>query len=784
MSGLTHFAEVLLPLPLPGTFTYSIPDSLLSEAAPGMRVLVPFGSKKHYTGIITRIHSLAPASVSRALMALLDAQPILDSVQLAHWEWMAGYYFCSQGEVLRAALPAAMKPTDEPEPLGSSPRTEASDAIRLDPAFRSEEAVNSLYKTLSRAPAQAQLLDRFLIALHAPGEWSKEEESTVDGEKRNIDSKERCMEAEAQSLDGVLPYGELIGSSAHRQAFKALQQKGVFGLEKQQIPAIVHSEVLLNSLSESQEEALRAIQEGFKTKDTLLLHGLTGSGKTELYFHLMNMAIEKGEQVLYLLPEIAITAQLTERIRAVFGQRVGVYHSRCTDNERTRLWHALLEQPGCDIILGARSALFLPYPRLGLIIVDEEHEPAFRQNDPAPRYHARDSAIVLARMHKAKTLLGTATPSVESYFNAKQQKYGLVLLKERFQATPLPKIVVADMAKARKTGLAKGLFHPILLKAIDEALAAGEQTILFQNRRGFSPSVQCTACGHVPGCKFCNVSLTYHKGGNRLICHYCGYSVAMPGHCSECGNPQIKTMGSGTEQIENEIALCFPRARVARMDFDTTRSKKSYLRLLTQMQEGHTDILIGTQMVAKGLDFPKVSTVGIIYADQLFHMPDFRAHERAFQLMMQVGGRAGRRLNQGKVIIQTYDANNPVITYLQSYNDIGFLESQLMERSAFLYPPFSRLIKITLKQRNEASVRKAALHLAGLLRALFASRVIGPESPLVDKTFNLFLQQILIKTERNADVQFTRARITEALEQTRSVPEFRQVHITAEADPY
>lgn len=772
MTNPSRFVEVLLPLPIQGSFTYSVPEEWQNKVVEGQRVIVPFGSRKQYTGIITRVEATGTSAGIRPVIALLDETSILDSVQLAHWEWMAGYYFCSTGEVLRAALPSSMKPDEEHSTQDKAARREGNEIITLNPQYSSEEALNLLYQKLSRAPSQSRLLDCFLLALH-PSDSLPE-----------ISDLPSPLSSPTEELTSGIPYTELITDSAGRAAFKALLDKGVFRLEKAPVGTSLPAQTLIHRLSNIQEEALRAIREGFQTKETILLHGLTASGKTEIYFHLMQEAINRQQQVLYLLPEIAITTQLTERIRAAFGNRVGVFHSRCSGGEQTRIWQSLLKPDGCDIILGARSALFLPFPRLGLVIIDEEHEPAFRQNDPAPRYHARDSAIVLAKMHKAKTLLGSATPSVESYYNARQGKYGLVTLRERFQATPLPRIIVADMAQARRTGLAKGLFHPILLKAIEEALAAGEQTILFQNRRGFSPSLQCTVCGHVPGCKHCNVSLTYHKATNRLICHYCGYSVRVPGECPECHNRQLKTMGSGTEQIENEIALCFPKARVARMDFDTTRSKQSYHKLLYQMEQGNTDILIGTQMVAKGLDFHNVSTVGIIYADQLFFMPDFRAHERAFQLMTQVGGRAGRREDQGKVIIQAYNTKNPVITHLQTYNDIGFLENQLAERSAFGYPPFSRLIRITLKQRNEVVVRNAALHLATLLRNQFAERVMGPEAPPIDRTFNLFLQQILLKTERNSDMLSVRNKVGQAIETTRAIEAYRQVSVMAEADPY
>ncbi len=771
MANRSRFVEVLLPLPIPGTFTYSVPEEWQSTVVEGQRVIVPFGSRKQYTGIITHVEAEGTSSGIRPILAILDNASILDTVQLTHWAWMAGYYFCTTGEVLRAALPSSMKPDEERVSEERVSRRDGDEIITLNPEFSNEEALNHLYQKLLRAPSQARLLDRYLLALH-PAELFEENASNLPP-----------ITPIREEKPGV-PYHSLITDPSGRAAFKALAGKGVFVIEKAPTQHASSARTPINQLSPSQEEALKAIRQGFITKDTLLLHGLTASGKTEIYFHLMQEAIERQQQVLYLLPEIAITTQLTERIRAAFGNRVGVFHSRCSGSEQARIWQSLLTHDGCDIILGARSALFLPFPRLGLVIIDEEHEPAFRQTDPAPRYHARDSAIVLAKMHKAKTLLGSATPSVESYYNARQGKYGFVSLRERYQATPLPRIVVADMASARKSGLAKGLFHPILLKAIEEALAAGEQTILFQNRRGFSPSLQCTVCGHVPGCKHCNVSLTYHKASNRLLCHYCGYSVRVPGECPECHNRQLKTMGSGTEQIENEIALCFPGARVARMDFDTTRSKKSYQKLLHQMEQGHTDILIGTQMVAKGLDFPNVSTVGIIYADQLFFMPDFRAHERAFQLMMQVGGRAGRREEQGKVIIQTYHTKNPVITYLQTYNDIEFLENQLIERSTFGYPPFSRLIKITLKQRTETTVRNAALHLAALLRNQFAQRVMGPEAPPIERTFNLFMQQILLKTERNSDMLSVRSKIGQAIESTRLIEAYRQVTITAEADPY
>ena len=757
-----YFVEVLLPLPLPGTFTYAVPDGLVDCAEPGRRVIVPFGARKQYTGIICRVHTDVTGPETKYAVSIPDDRPVVSQVQLRHWEWMADYYMCTSGEVMRAALPSALKFESRIEEVFHDVKHKnVNPHIAINADFRSEQAINKVFDSLSRSRVQKGLVERLLVML--------EDNAVYTGE---------------QMLNGAVAQNELVKSDTERTALRNLCKKGILCIEDRYRLLNEFAGNGISPLSDEQQCALEEIRLLFADKDTVLLHGLTASGKTEIYLHLIEDILKQGKQVLYLLPEIAITSQITERLKRAFGERVVIYHSRCTDIERMHIWQRMSGDEAADIILGARSALFVPLKRPGLIIVDEEHENAFRQNDPAPRYNARDSAIVLAKMHGAKVLLGTATPAMETYFNAVSGRYGMVSLTKRFLNTPLPVIKIADMAMARKRKTLQGLFHPVLLDAIKIALDNGEQVILFQNRRGFSSALQCCNCGHVPYCKYCNVSLTYHRSENQLVCHYCGYRIKIPSRCPSCNEPDIKNIGSGTEQIEDEIKLIFPSARVARMDLDTTRSKRNYQKMLGDMEKGELDILIGTQMVAKGLDFKGVSTVGILNADQLMNISDFRAYEKAFQLMTQVSGRAGRRETQGTVIIQTYDIKNPVIKVLATHGDDLFMKKQLGERKEFGYPPFSRLIRIVLKHKDSAVVRKAALFTGDMLRKGFkGNRVIGPEAPVVDRINSYYIQHILIKTEKSFSITTARSLISDSISALRNTGGFSNVRVITEADP-
>ena len=759
-----YFAEVLLPLPLPGMFTYAVPDSLVDNAEPGQRVIVPFGARKQYTGIICRIHTDVPESEVKLIISIPDNRPVVNTVQLKHWEWIADYYICTPGEVMRAALPSALKIESRTEEVFRDIKHKnINPHVGFNTNLRSEQAINKLFDSLSRSPVQKSLVEKLLVIL---------------GNNATGTIKEQYI------LHGVAAQNELVTSDAERLALRNLCKKEILYIEDRYKSENEFTGDGIPTLSNEQKDALEEIRLFFAEKDTVLLHGITASGKTEIYLHLIEDILKQGKQVLYLLPEIAITSQIIGRLQKAFGKRVVIYHSRCTDIERMHIWQRMSGDEPADIILGARSALFVPLQKPGLIIVDEEHETAFRQNDPAPRYNARDSAIVLAKLHGAKVLLGTATPAMETYYNAVSGRYGMVSLKQRFLNTPQPVIKIADMALARKRKILQGLFHPTLLDAIKNAMDNGEQVILFQNRRGFSPALQCCNCGHVPYCKYCNVSLTYHRAENKLVCHYCGYRIKIPARCPSCNEPDIKNIGSGTEQIEDEIRLIFPSARVARMDLDTTRSKTNYQKILGNMERGEIDILIGTQMVAKGLDFKGVTTVGILNADQLMNISDFRAYEKAFQLITQVSGRAGRRETQGKVIIQTYDIKNPVIKVIENQNDNLFMEKQLGERKEFGYPPFSRLIRVIFKHKDPVTVRKAAIFTGDILRMGFkGSRVIGPEAPVIDRINSYYIQHILIKTEKTFSVTTARSLVSKSINALRTTGGFSNVHVITEADP-
>lgn len=665
----SYYTDLLLPLPLHGTFTYALRAEQAAVLKPGMRVTVQFGKKKVYTALVTRIHNQKPEDYEvKEILTVIDSSPVVVDSQLALWKWISEYYMCARGEVFKAAIPAQLK----------------------------------------------------------------------------LETKSRTKKADTTEIRD------------------------------------------LSELNPSQQRALEEIRKSFAESDVTLLHGITSSGKTEIYIHLIRQVISRGQQVLYLLPEIALTTQMISRLKAVFGPRVAVYHSKYSTSEKIKTWNNLLnksgEQDAIQIILGVRSSVFLPFSNLGLIIVDEEHENTYKQFDPAPRYHARDTAIMLAKTHHAKTLLGTATPSVETYYNCKTGKYRLVELNERYLDLQLPEIAVVNTRELRRRKQMQSNFSPALLDGIEEALKNGEQVILFQNRRGFSLFLECGECGDIPRCRHCDVSLTYHKKGNRLYCHYCGYSTPVPSVCPACNQGSHKMRGFGTEKIEEEIALFFPQARIERMDLDATRSRKAYEKLIARFEMKESDILVGTQMVSKGLDFDNVKLVGIMNADTLLNYPDFRAYERSYQLMSQVSGRAGRKNGRGIVIIQTASQNHPVISQVVENDYQAMYADQLEERKRFGYPPFSRLVKIILKHRVQDTLDQAANYLAQQIRNTVKETVMGPEYPLVSRIQNLYLKALLVKIERG-NLSAVKNQILSCALEMNGKQEFRAVQCTLDVDP-
>ncbi|MFO7924495.1 MAG: primosomal protein N' [Bacteroidales bacterium] len=755
-----QFADLILPLPLPGVFTYSVPVGLQQVVSPGKRAMVQFGRKKIYPAIIKEVHNREPAEYkTKNILSVPDPEPVVLPVQLRFWEWIASYYMCTEGEVLRAALPGGLRPVNiQGDPV--KPKKETF--ISLHPSVCTREKISQLQEQLKRAPRQLELFMKYLhLAGYTP----------------------------ARSPTPEIPRKTLTAGAGPLAApMKALVNKNIFSQTTRTVsrlaePAAEQKEISM--LNRFQEDAMGSIKDQFRTKEVVLLNGITSGGKTEIYIHLIREVLEKGKQVLYLLPEIALTTQIIVRLKNIFGEQAGVYHSKFSDAERVEIWNRVLsgEDDSYRLILGVRSSLFLPFRDLGLIIVDEEHENTFKQFDPAPRYHARDAAVMLASMHGAKTLLGTATPSVESWHNSLTGKYGLAGLTKRYSEIELPEIIIADTREARKKKKMKSLFTPQLLEAVGEALELGEQVILFQNRRGYAPYIECSDCGWVPACKHCDVSMTYHKNMKQLVCHYCGSSQKPHSVCPDCESDRLLTRGFGTEKIEDEISVFFPGARVGRLDLDSVRKKKAHERIIGSFEEGKIDILAGTQMIAKGLDFGRVSLVGILNADNMLLFPDFRAQERSFQLMSQVSGRAGRRVKRGRVVIQTGFPDHPVIKNIIENNLERHFREQLAERRQFRYPPFVRLIKLVIKEKNRDVAEKAARSLASGLRARFGSRVLGPEYPPVGRVQNRYILHILLKIEKGANLSRARSLITAELSRLQSVPGLRSVTVAADVDP-
>jgi len=827
----TLFADVLLPLPVGGTFTYRVPFELNDQVKEGVRVVVQFGTRKIYTALVIRVHEVVPkAWLPKYILSALDENPIITPVQRTFWEWIAGYYMCHPGEVMNAALPAAFKLASEskialnpvlPDDLSGLsekeflllealhnrktiaisevskildlqktipviksliekgiilPEEEVNDPykprretfVRLTPRFSSEEELKELFDQLEkRAGRQLEMVMTFVrLSRFGLGEMA-------EVKRRDLFKQSKGTAAQLENLVG----------------------KGVFETYEKFVSrfeaSVQDSSTEMIELTDGQQEALNGIREQFKTKEVVLLHGVTSSGKTELYIKLIRDVIDQGKQVLFMLPEIALTTQIITRLRKYFGSRVGVYHSRFNVHERVEIWNAVLDKSGeaeavtrqYDIILGARSSVLLPYSNLGLVVVDEEHDSSFKQMDPAPRYNGRDAAIYLAHLHGAKTLLGSATPSVESYFNALQGKYGLVELSERYANMEMPLIEIVNVKDALRQGKMKSHFSSVLLDQLETALGLGEQAIFFQNRRGFSLRLECDVCHWMPTCKNCDVTLVYHKKSNQLRCHYCGYVSAIPEKCPECHGVSLKMKGFGTEKVEEELGLIFPKARITRMDLDTTRSKHSLQQIIGEFEERKTDVLVGTQMVTKGLDFDNKPGLHIKNADNMLSYPDFRAAERSFQLMAQVSGRSGRKNKQGKVIIQTYNPMHPVIGYVVKNDYVAMFRQQLAERYKYHYPPYVRLVLLRLKHKDPELLNKAAAELAKSLRLVFGKRILGPEFPMVARIMNYYIKHIMFKIERNVSAAAMKEKLAEELEKFQKESGFSQVKVLMDVDP-
>ena len=753
------FADIILPLPLDGVFTYSVgvftysvPQSLEGQVIRGVRVLVPLGRNKTYVGIISEVHDKKPEGYqTKDILQVLDSCPILLDAQLHLWQWIADYYMAPIGEVFKAAFPAGLKAED-----GYRPRTETY--IELSQKFRNEASIHVALNMLQRASKQ---LTAFIDYLALSG-WDKNEPQEI-------------------TRDELLNQGHSLPTLA------ALVKRGLLQTYEREVGRLnLGGEPCfekIKPLSQVQQDAFNKIQFSFLKKNVTLLHGVTSSGKTEIYIHLIRQTLEQKKQVLYLLPEIALTVQMMERLQRVFGNRLGIYHSKYSDAERVEIWQKQLSTHPYDVILGARSAVFLPFQDLGLVIVDEEHETSYKQQDPMPRYHARSAAIMLAQMFGAKTLLGTATPSLETYHNAKTGKFGIVELFQRYQGIELPEIQIVDIKDLQHRKMMNGPFSPILLSKVREALERGEQVILFQNRRGYAPVVECKQCGWVPHCQHCDVSLTFHRHLNQLSCHYCGYTYQVPTECPNCGCIHLQTRGYGTEKIEAEVHDIFPEARIARMDLDTTRSRQAYERIIGDFSSGRTNLLIGTQMISKGLDFDKVSVVGILNADSMLNYPDFRAYEHAFMMMSQVGGRAGRRGKRGLVILQTKSPDLPLIQQVVHNDYAAFYRLLIAERQQFKYPPFYRLIYVFLKHRDDRTVETASIEMVSRLRQWFGARALGPDKPSVSKVKSLSIRKLVLKFEPGINMSEVRKYLALAQQQMLQDKRYSSLQIYFDVDP-
>jgi len=816
-----RYADIILPLPLQGFFTYSVPPAMEGRVTLGKRVLVAFGRSKSYVGIVARLHDVQPKGYEiKALSAVLDDVPVVTPLQLRLWTWMADYYMSPIGEVYKAALPSGLKMEE-----GYKPKTETY--VRLAPSFRTEQALHIALDMLRRADKQLQAFTAYLDMVPTP---SSREEPAVRATILDLVTEGSVVPDHL----GVSMQELLNSSGATTTTVGMLVKRGLMETYEVEVGRLNrggdHHPELIKQLNAHQQEAYNKILLSFMQKQVTLLHGVTSSGKTELYIHLIQREIEHHRQVLYLLPEIALTVQMMERLQKVFGHRLGIYHSKYSDAERVEIWQKQLSACPYDVILGARSAVFLPFQRLGLVIVDEEHETSFKQQDPMPRYHARSTAIMLAQIlneklemrnekckcinekchadkgdaqphqddngaqshssslishssFETKVLLGTATPSFESYHNARMGKYGLVELMQRYQDIELPEIQVVDTRDLTRRKMMKGPFSPLLLARLREALDSGQQAILFQNRRGWAPVVTCAQCGWIPHCQHCDVSLTLHKTTNTLTCHYCGYTYQVPAVCPACGSKDLRGRGFGTEKIEDQVRDLFPDARIARMDLDTTRTRHAYERLISDFADGRTNLLIGTQMISKGLDFDRVAVVGILNADTLLSVPDFRAYEHAFTMMAQVAGRAGRKGKRGLVVLQTHNPDLSVVGQVVRNDYRALYSDQMAERQKYCYPPYSRLIYVYLKHAKDSVAETAALEMGSRLRQWFGARVLGPDKPTVAKVKSLCIRKLVLKLEGGIDLKKVRQYLLTAQEQMMAVKQYSALQIYFDVDP-
>jgi primosomal protein N' (replication factor Y) (superfamily II helicase) len=821
----TFFVDVILPVPIPKLFTYRVPVELNEDIAIGCRVIVPFGKKKILTGIIGRIHESPPKEYqAKYISELLDDSPSVLPIQIGFLRWVSEYYMCTIGEALNVAMPSGLKLSSESKiqvhPDFNNETTEffterewevieaAKDRKSL--TYREIEEVlgiknfNHIVKSLLQKNSiiiYEEVKEKFI-----PKKVKRVRLNQVYADDhKKLETLFAELEKQPKQLDILLKYLQeapvFQNPSANKQGvekqlFKSLSTSSYQTLIKSKVfeefTQVVSrfkeydSNVDINvGLSSGQEAAKAEILRQFEQKDIVLFHGITGSGKTEIYIDIVNKVLESGSQVLYLLPEIALTTQIVSRLRKVFGDKIGVYHSKFSDNERVEIWRGILEGR-YSFIVGVRSSIFLPFQNLGLIVVDEEHENSYKQYEPAPRYHARDAAMVLAKMHQAKVLLGSATPSVESYYHAKSQRFGFVELFDRYGNASLPNITFVNIRDERKNKTLKGDFSSTLIRMVGEAIDRKEQAIIFQNRRGYAPHIACDDCAWIPKCEHCDVSLTYHMYKSELRCHYCGYHRKLPSTCPACGSSKIRTVGFGTEKLEEDLKLHLPVAKVKRMDLDTTRSKYSYQNLIEEFEKGDVDILVGTQMVSKGLDFDRVSLVGILDADRMIHFPDFRSFERAFQLITQVSGRAGRREKTGTVVIQTANPNQQVLRLIMENNYIGFFAQEIAEREKFGYPPFVRLIRLLLKHEDQKILNKAAFALSLILKEEVGNkRVLGPEEPLISRIRNLYLMQVFIKIERDPAISLKKFKdvIFTATVEIQQKPEFKKLLVSFDVDP-
>ncbi len=815
-----HFVEVILPLSLAKTFTYSISEAEFHYIKIGMRLAVPFGKSKIYTALVIEIHQNKPTLYkAKEIHQILDEKPIVTEIQIAHWQWIASYYMCAIGDVYRGAMPSAL--LLESETIISQKTDLVVDASLLsDDEFLVYEAlqqqsslkVQDIMAILNKKnifPVIQKLIDKNILVLqeeiqetykpklvryvrlhpkYESNEGLSELLETLKSANKQKEIVLNYFQLSATEKKPITVKKLVEAANSSSAVVKALIEKEIFEdyfLQEDRVNFTGKIREDQLQLSLAQQKAFEEIKESFTQKEVCLLHGVTSSGKTEIYIKLIEEYLETGKQILYLLPEIALTTQLVGRLRTYFGNKVAVFHSKYNNNERIEVWNqVLVNSEKAQVVIGARSSLFLPFYNLGFVIVDEEHEQTFKQVDPAPRYHARDAAIVLAHSHKAKVLLGSATPSIETYFNAKSDKFGLVEISERFGNVMMPNIELVDLKDKYFRKKMTGHFSDVLIEEINIALSLGEQVILFQNRRGYSPVIECMTCGHVPQCQQCDVSLTYHKHKNQLRCHYCGYTMAKPTHCHSCSSVDLTTKGFGTEQIEQELVSIFPNSKIGRMDQDTTRGKFGFEKIIDSFKNREMDILVGTQMLAKGLDFDNVSLVGIMNADNMLYHPDFRAFERSFQMMTQVAGRAGRSEKQGKVVIQTYNPNHNTIQQVTNNDYLGMYKEQLYDRQIYKYPPYFRIIKLTLKQRDFDKLKEGSMWLYQVMSQNLNMPVLGPEEPAISRIRNEYIRTIIIKIPQNASIVSTKKTIQKMLNSFEAVAQYRAIKVTSNVDFY